>query len=599
MRDLDKRALLTGDFFLVYGDIVSNMPLAPALAAHKARKAIDKNSIMTMVLRQAGDGPHRTKAQDSTAMFVLDPVRNRCLAYEQLRGKSESSRLELDADILAHEDLEIRTDLIDCGIDICTPDVLALWSDNFDYEAPRKGFLHSVLKDYELNGKKLHTYIDDRHYAARIRNLHAYDSISKDIIGQWAYPLVPDANLMKDHTYRLLKGNIYREEGVLMSGNCVIGQGSVIGRGTALGDGTVIQKSVVGRRCIIGRNVKLTGCYIWDDVTIGDGTVVDQAVIANEASVGRRCNIRPGTVISYGCHITDNVNVGEKSRITRVKASGKRDEQQVVRGDPDDKIVGQGGDGFLYADSDDDNDSAPGVGPTNLYSLPHLSISQESISTLHSDESESETSVHLRPRNAATRSASFGSATSDDINSGTNALDFHHEASVQIYESLQNGVDADNIRLELTSLWKASNANPHQVRRAVVTAFMKRIASLHEVGVSHKDAVAKTIPPQKTLLEKTMFDEENNDEKPDQVDFLLLMQSDLRHRRDGEKIMLHACNALCLHDLIDADGCEQWWNDPRSQDGDETARIRTAMQPFITVLLAEDSDEEESDDEEA
>ncbi|KAG9873229.1 nucleotide-diphospho-sugar transferase, partial [Aureobasidium melanogenum] len=232
-----------------------NLPIEAAIAAHRQRRTKDKNAIMTMVLREAGTA-HRTKMQRVSPVFVLDPTKNRCLHYEQMRPNQPSHLVTLDPDILKeHDELEIREDLIDCGIDICTPDVLALWSDNFDYEAPRKGFLHSVLKDYELNGKTIHTHIVDEHYAARVKNLRAYDAVTKDILSRWAYPICPDSNLVRDQTYRLTKGNVYREEGVVLARSCHIGPRTVIGRATAIGDGSEISNSVIGRRCIIGRNV--------------------------------------------------------------------------------------------------------------------------------------------------------------------------------------------------------------------------------------------------------------------------------------------------------------------------------------------------------
>lgn len=167
MRDLDARGLLVGDFLLVYGDVVSNLPLEAALAAHRARRAKDKNAIMTMVLREAGTR-HRTKAQGTNPVFVIDPSKDRCLHFEQMPNREQKHVVSIDPELLSsHQELEIRQDLIDCGIDICTPDVLALWSDNFDFQAPRKGFLHSVLKDYELNGKTIHSYIVTESYAAR------------------------------------------------------------------------------------------------------------------------------------------------------------------------------------------------------------------------------------------------------------------------------------------------------------------------------------------------------------------------------------------------------------------------------------------------
>jgi len=591
MRDLDNRAVMTGDFIVVYGDIISNVPLESALNAHRERRLKDKNSIMTMVLREAGT-QHRTKSHGVSPVFVVDPTQQRCLHYEQIRARNDNRRINIDADLLEfHDELEIRQDLIDCGIDICTPDVLALWSDNFDYEAPRRGFLHSVLKDYELNGKKLHTHIINHHYAARVKNLRAYDAVSKDIIGRWSYPLCPDSNLLKDQTYRLTKGLSYREEGVLLAGSCILGSKTVVGRATAIGDGSVVTNSVIGRRCIIGRNVKIDGAYIWDDVSIGDGTIIQEAIVANEASIGKRCRVNAGALISYGVALSDETTIAEKSRVTRMKKIRGYDEDEIVRGDTDPKIVGQNGDGFLYHDSEDEDDhESQSLGPADLYNMKHLSVSQESISTLRSED---EFTASMEGRDA--RSASFGSVTSDE---GASNRDFHHEAVLQIYESLSKGDEASNVQLELTSLRMTSNVNPHQVRRAIVAAFMKRMATLVEAGETAATAAKKTIPSQAYVLKRCMFDYgDESEEKVDQVDFLLLMQGDLCKRVDGEKIMLHASNELVLGDIIETEGFEQWWEDERSKEGDDMLKVRSLMGQFMDAIIGSDEDSDEDDDE--
>jgi len=50
LRIIDQRDIIKSDFVLVSGDTaVSNLNLAPALEAHRARRAADKNAIMTMV----------------------------------------------------------------------------------------------------------------------------------------------------------------------------------------------------------------------------------------------------------------------------------------------------------------------------------------------------------------------------------------------------------------------------------------------------------------------------------------------------------------------------------------------------------------------
>ena len=105
--------------------------------------------------------------------------------------------MSLDPDLIQeHAELEIREDLIDCHIDICTPDVLAQWSDNFDYQTLRNSFLFGVLKDYELNGKTIHTHILTDQYAARVKDMRAYDAISKDVMERWTYPYSPDSNFL-------------------------------------------------------------------------------------------------------------------------------------------------------------------------------------------------------------------------------------------------------------------------------------------------------------------------------------------------------------------------------------------------------------------
>lgn len=365
MRDLDGKHLITGDFILVSGDVVSNLPIEAALAKHRSRREADKNAIMTMLLRKAGKN-HRTKSSSFTPVFVVDPTKDRCLHYEEIdhHNPDQPNHLTIDTEIItSHAELDIRQDLIDCSIEICTPDVLSLWSDSFDYQSPRKHFLHGVLKDYELNGKTIHTYIVDDHYAARVRNLKAYDAISKDVISRWAYPLCPDTNLLPGHTYEFRKGNSYQEQDVMLARSCVVGRRTVIGQGTSIGDKTTVNRTILGRNCKIGNNVTLEGAYLWDGVMIGDGADVRRAIVANDAVVGSNCTIEQGALISFGVKIADGKTVSSGQRITKSQRGG----QEVRPSDP--AVVGQGGEGYEFVHSEDeeeDDDDTSSVASSGL-----------------------------------------------------------------------------------------------------------------------------------------------------------------------------------------------------------------------------------------
>ena len=591
MRDMEQKGLLVGDFICVYGDVLSNVPVETALAAHRARRTKDKNAIMTMVLREAGDY-HRTKSQSARSVFVIDAGKDRCLHYEQLRPGQQHPRLNIDSEILSgHTEIDVRSDLIDCGIDICTPDALALWSDNFDWQRPRRGFLYGTLKDYELNQKTIHTHVVSDSYAARVKSLQAYDAVSKDVLCRWTYPLTPDTNLVPDQSYQLLKGNTYREEGVVLARSSQIKRNTVLGKATSVGEGSVISNSIVGRRCVIGKRVKINGAYIWDDARIGDDTTIERAVVGNEASVGRRCIVQPGALLSYGVHIADGTTVQSDSRIGRFKRKRRTSQGEPIRAPPDPKAVGKGGDGHqLDPDEDEDEETEGLVGNKHDWE----GTDAESISTLASEDEDEDSDY---PANQpSSRTGSFGSIASDESGESRHkAADFQHEAASSIFDSLQKGEEADNIQLELKALTLSSNADGKQVRRAVAVALMKRVANLVESGNTPQKAVSQIITSYKLLVQRAVLDLDK-EVKEEQVEFLLYMQTDLVHRPQGDKILLYACNAMVSSKVIELEGVEQWLEDERSSASEE---LRTVKQETEEVMGGDSSeDEEESEEDE-
>ena len=573
MRNLDNLDLITGDFLLVSGDVISNMNLEPALVKHRARREKSKDAIMTMVLREAGVG-HRTKSKGSRPVFVIDPVAERCLHYEEMGRRRGGSRyISLDPELLtAHGEIEVRDDLIDCRIDICALDVLAQWSDNFDFQSLRKSFLRGVLKDYETYGKTIHTYVVTDRYAARVKSLRAYDAVSKDVLGRWAYPICPDSNLVRGQSYRFGAGKVYKEDGVMLGRTADVKK-SVIGSDTSIGDGSTITGSTVGRGCKIGKNVTIEGAYIWDDVAIEDGSIVRQAIIASHSSIGKGCKIELGALISFGAHLTQDSSVSANRWITRDDSRNYNSNQ------------------------DSDESDASSVGSSRfIYQSPSASSSLSSISTLASSEDD------LEPPRDMLRRSSFRSDPSDDA--GENR-DFHLEATASILDGLQKMDLSDTIMLELNGYRMSTNASQHEVRKAVVAAFMKRISNLisgdntsGSGSMSMREAVKDVFTRYRALVERTTFDKDAEG-KVDQVDFLMLVQKEVLWRPNGDQLLLFVAKEVYDLDIIEEDGVLQWWDDPRSQEG-EMGKVRELTEQFITFLkeAEEDEESEEEDDDE-
>jgi translation initiation factor eIF-2B subunit epsilon len=595
LRDIDNRGLIAGDFLLVHGDVISNLPIDAALSAHRARRLANKNAIMTLILREGGLGPHRTKAHGITPVFVIDPTKNRCLHYEEMNPLQADKYVNIDPTLLSdHAEMEIRTDLIDCGIDICTPDVLALWSESFDYEVPRRHFLHGVLKDYELNGKTIHMEVIKDHYAARAANLQAYDAISKDVLGRWTYPLVPDSNLVRGQNYKFSRGGLCQEDGVILARSCKIGKKTVLGRDTSIGDGTVVSKSIIGRHCLIGKNVKIENTYIWDNVVIGDNTEIHQAIIANEAFIGENCYIKQGALISFGVRISDDTVVEEGSRITRARREDENLDEPLSQTPTDLNIVGAAGEGYAFHDSDElDGEDDVKLQSSLIYSTSHLNISNESISTFASDISAPSSTT---PRS---RLSSFVSISDEDESgpSGASGEAFHKDAVADVYKTLSENGDFSNTRVEFTSLRLSNNATDHHVRRAIAVAFTKRIASLVDSGLEASKAVAQTLGMSGAVAFLTDVGVGRDKKVEDQMDFLLSAQKDLTHRGKGDVILFALCKELYEREIIEEEGFETWWEDSRSMAPEEMRNVKAKTRVFIDWLREAEEESEDEDEE--
>ncbi|KAI0401442.1 eIF4-gamma/eIF5/eIF2-epsilon [Xylaria palmicola] len=607
LRDLDKRNIIGGDFLLVHGDLVSNLSLEAALAAHKARREANRDSCMTMVLREGGEDEHHTKAKTITPVFILDPKKKRCLHYEEMNPFQADRYVDLDPAVLEHAEAESRTDLIDAQIDICTPDVLALWSESFDYEVPRANFLHGVLKDWELNGKMIHTEIVDEGYCARATNLQMYDAISKDVLGGWAYPFTPDCNLLKGQTYQLRDENIYEEDDVVVEEDTEITD-AVLGRDTHVGSKSIIQNSIIGRNCKIGNNVRISNSFIWDNTEIADDAVVEHVVIANSAYIGKGATVREGSLVSQGVRIGEKTDIEASTVLSLVAHDRSALKSQS-------HVVGAQGKGAVFQYPEDDEggmETLERLENSLIYSLESfdIDIDTASISTFADDDDSDDESeaASTTPSQPAGRSR-LSSFASDD-SGAPNFSSFHADAVHGLLEVLRGAVgDFDSEKLEFTSLRLANNASDVAMRKAVATAFVRRAVELMNAEPGGLDAVRAAKEALTSRAGASAFVADvgvGGDSVAEQREFALAVQracaSSARVVEAGRAGNLLAALLQQMYDLdiLEEEGLIAWWEDGRGQEGEVMPVVRAKCQALIEWLESaeEESDEDDEDDDE-
>ncbi|KAI8964217.1 nucleotide-diphospho-sugar transferase [Daldinia sp. FL1419] len=604
LRDLDKRNIIGGDFILVHGDLVSNISLDAALAAHRARREANRDSCMTLVLREAGEGEHNTKTKGITPAFIIDPNAKRCLHYEEIHPLQTDRYVTLDPSILENREAEARTDLIDAEIDICTPDVLALWSESFDYELPRANFLHGVLKDWELNGKMIHTEIVNEGYSARARNLQMYDAISRDVLSGWTYPFTPECNLLSGHSYQLQGDNVYQEDDIEVDPRSEVSD-SILGKDTHVGPGSVLRNSIVGRNCKIGSNVRIINSFVWGDATIQDGAVVEHAIIAERGVVGEKAIVHEGALVSFGVHLSNETDVKPGTMLSLLSRGG-----QLAPSQPE--FVGSDGKGRLFEDLEDDEtdvDDPSRLQKSLIYSLEDLDLSDSSVSTLaDEDDYSDDESGPISPNASQPTSRSRLSSFASDDSGAPTFSSFHSDAVHGLLDVLRGtSGNFESEKLEFMSLRLANNASDAAMRKAVATAFVRRAIELMN---SENDALEPSKAAKQVLTSRegaTNFVSEvgvGDHSVAEQVEFALAVQkacvSSSRFVEVAKTGNLLAGMLQQMYDLdiLEEEGILGWWEDDRGKEDGLMSDVREKCQPLVEWLenADEESEEEEDDD---
>ncbi|CAL5213283.1 unnamed protein product [Lathyrus oleraceus] len=169
LRVIYERNVIQGDFVLISGDTVSNMSLTQALLEHKERKKRDSNAVMTMVIKRSKTNPaiRQSRLGTDEIFMAIDPNTKQLLSYEDKADYSKGT-LHLENSLLAdNPSLSLHHDKQDCYIDICSPEVLTLFTDNFDYQHLRRHFVKGLLVD-DIMGYKIFVHEIRSDYAARV-----------------------------------------------------------------------------------------------------------------------------------------------------------------------------------------------------------------------------------------------------------------------------------------------------------------------------------------------------------------------------------------------------------------------------------------------
>jgi mannose-1-phosphate guanylyltransferase len=240
-------AYLDSSFYVLNGDLFTDMDLRHMLVFHRARKAAATISL-TWVENPSAFGVVETDADRRVKAFIEKPPPGTA-----------------------------TTNWINAGTYILEPEVLEHIPDGQPYMFERG--LFPALLDM---GKPVYGY-EYRGYWLDMGRPETYFSLNMDLLNRKINsPLLQE---IKDNGIYYGK-DVTVHPAAEVKGPVVIGEGSRIGRGVR-----ITGPAVIGRECCLEDGVNLENAVIWDRVSIGAGSRLSHCIIGSDAAIGRNSNI--------------------------------------------------------------------------------------------------------------------------------------------------------------------------------------------------------------------------------------------------------------------------------------------------------------------
>ncbi|XP_077285723.1 eukaryotic translation initiation factor 2B subunit epsilon [Arctopsyche grandis] len=312
LRDLDAKGFIRGYFILMGIDSISNVKLLPLLEKHKEVCKKDRGAVMTLLFKTAYPG-HRSQSTGENLLLVSNTKNDRVLYHQKLLG-SKQSRLVFPTEIFLHNaDVAIHSDLIDTNIAICSPDVLPLFADNFDFQT-RDDFIKGILMNEEILSNTIYYHqLEGDQYAAKISNWQMYQTISQDIINRWVFPFAPDMGLFKQHqNYVVLKNHVYRHKNVNLAKGCELKKDVIICEKSSIGENTKVERSVIGVNCVIGNNCHISDSFILDNCRIEENAHISASVLSSNCILKKKVTLEQ---VVLGSSVELNANTHLKNEV--------------------------------------------------------------------------------------------------------------------------------------------------------------------------------------------------------------------------------------------------------------------------------------------
>lgn len=308
------RQKLVTDFFVVSGDLITNVFLHYLADIHRSRSA----TLTVLLKKSPKPDPTEKKTKDDNLVkhFIgLDEDKSRLLMFRSASDVDDEFVVKKSL-LRHHPNLVIHTSIVDQHLYLFSHWILDLLEEkkgissiqaellpylianqftgkgkafaskyaNEDDQARARVMSHSRPQFSDGEAFRCYALIAaEPSYCFRANTVKSYFSMNKDMSSGVSYEYTPWRPLQEDNL---------RAQASTNNPKAAIGSGSIIGRNLVAGNDSSIKKSVVGHNVKIGEKVKIVNSIIFDNVVIQDDCVLFNCIVCKGAVVSAKTNMK-------------------------------------------------------------------------------------------------------------------------------------------------------------------------------------------------------------------------------------------------------------------------------------------------------------------
>ncbi|KAL0113319.1 hypothetical protein PUN28_012461 [Cardiocondyla obscurior] len=543
LRDIDTKGWIRGYFILIRGNTFTNTNLKSLLDIHHSKVKKDKGATMTMVLRNLGSTKESYLSEEASVV-VSDKHSNKVLYYTKLKDSEKKVKLELNW-FLSHNEVEINSCYLDTHIYLCSPSVLPLFADNFDFQT-MDDFIRGVLMNEEILDSRIYwQQLNTEDYAMPVTSWKAYHILTQDVLHRHSFPLSPNAfPLLKN--FICMPRSTYKHETATFAKGCLLEKDCILGFNSTLGNNTTVARSVIADNCAISNNVNICNSYIFSNVKIKHNCTIKDSILFSDCIV-KHHSLIDGSILYPGIDVTprsqyiDTIVESTSSGISRIKMSDLKD------------------DGFLYF---------------KKYKTEITNYDDCSLTESSSNEEDLD----------------CNSPIPDDTNM------FLSEVIDSLLRGYQDKLNCENLILEINSSRYAYNVTIREVTYNVI----KAILSLPLHYLSETKAAVNNQNYQKNLkIMITYFSTiiSNYVKNEDAQEDCLRAIEDVASTTDELlPYTQHLLHQFYDRDILSEEKILEWYESTEEDADALHVKVKNAVQPFIKWLREAEEDSTESNE---